>query len=875
MGRVNQSLMTRAISVLLVLTVSAGLFIIGPQKPAQAATNYAEVVDMFGRTINDYGIELVDWQGYLANPYLKLTVKPPTNASFPVTINLKAEGSSRLMMDLPSTVSATGAAKTLTFANASEHKDFKLEIHPDRIGGNGEIENYALTMQVVHNNGTMTTQTVPIRVLDQDDNLQTTFPLLFDYRYDNITNYFSDPALKAASEQAIKDWFYFFDMAPFDTVPIGAETNHVPNDYFNGNTTITNNAAYNGEWVILRGLNDPHSTGWASANGQYHKRNGVQVAGPIHRSIGTVLDFFPNFTAQTSMNDDEWYLTQNDPSTCTANCATDVYSVIMHEFGHGLVFTGEWSGVAAYKASGGNAPDVVAYQGHPVPIDDGYHIPGEEPYWDRISGQNGGRTHYFPSKRWMLTKLTLLVAEKAGWKLNKNLTPFLAPSIVTASLPNGTKGSAYAQTLTAKGGVPFYDWNVTSGSLPPGLTLNRFTGAITGTISSSAPQNSYTFTVQLRDYDALSAPVTKSFSINLGGGQTGGDLIASYAFDETSGTTAADASGNGRNATVSGGTWAAGKTGNAVGLGGSNAYVSMPSGIVNGATSMTIAAWVKASNLSNWTRIFDIGTGTSNYMFLSPQPGASGLRFAITTGGSGAEQRISSTTAFPTGVWKHVAVTISGSTGTLYVDGVPVATNTGMTLNPSSLGNTTQNWIGRSEYSGDPYFNGQIDDFRIYNRALSASEIGVLVGTPAVSDIAPQATATTSFVSSWESLTGLNDGYAPTSSNDRGHPVYGNWDNPNSTQWVQYTWNSARTISSTSVYWFDDDQGIDLPASYTIQYWNGSSWTNVSSPSGLGVLANQYNTTTFAPVTTTQIRLNVTAKATTSTGIESWKVFGN
>ncbi|WP_135557748.1 hypothetical protein [Paenibacillus cymbidii] len=50
------------------------------------------------------------------------------------------------------------------------------------------------------------------------------------------------------------------------------------------------------------------------------------------------------------------------------------------------------------------------------------------------------------------------------------------------------------------------------------------------------------------------------------------------------------------------------------------------------------------------------------------------------------------------------------------------------------------------------------------------------------------------------------------------------------------------------VYWFDDNGGIDLPASYTIQYWNGSAWTNVATPLGLGLLANQYNATTFTPV---------------------------
>ncbi|MBN1312750.1 MAG: carbohydrate-binding protein, partial [Anaerolineae bacterium] len=49
-----------------------------------------------------------------------------------------------------------------------------------------------------------------------------------------------------------------------------------------------------------------------------------------------------------------------------------------------------------------------------------------------------------------------------------------------------------------------------------------------------------------------------------------------------------------------------------------------------------------------------------------------------------------------------------------------------MSLSPSSLGSTNQNWIGRSQYAADPYLDGQVDDFRIYNRALSASEVGSL-----------------------------------------------------------------------------------------------------------------------------------------------------
>ena len=70
-----------------------------------------------------------------------------------------------------------------------------------------------------------------------------------------------------------------------------------------------------------------------------------------------------------------------------------------------------------------------------------------------------------------------------------------------------------------------------------------------------------------------------------------------------------------------------------------------------------------------------------------------------------------------------MAVTLSGNTGTLYVNGVVVGTNSNMTLRPSSLGSTTQNYLGDSQYTADPALLGSIDDFRIIGRALSAAEI--------------------------------------------------------------------------------------------------------------------------------------------------------
>jgi hypothetical protein len=169
-----------------------------------------------------------------------------------------------------------------------------------------------------------------------------------------------------------------------------------------------------------------------------------------------------------------------------------------------------------------------------------------------------------------------------------------------------------------------------------------------------------------------------------------------------------------------------GEIGNAVPLDGAGDYVNLPAGIASSLSDFTVSAWVKPTADTQWSRVFDVGTGTGTYMFLTVNAG-SGPRFAITTTGSGGEQQISSSTQLPLNTWSHLAVTLSGATGTLYVNGTAVATNSNMTLHPSSLGNTNQDWIGRSQF-GDPTLNGAVDDFAIYSRALSASEVGALAG---------------------------------------------------------------------------------------------------------------------------------------------------
>jgi hypothetical protein len=89
---------------------------------------------------------------------------------------------------------------------------------------------------------------------------------------------------------------------------------------------------------------------------------------------------------------------------------------------------------------------------------------------------------------------------------------------------------------------------------------------------------------------------------------------------------------------------------------------------------------------------------------------------------NGAEEIVDGT-ALPVGSWQHVAVARSGNTVTIYLNGASV----GSGPVTATLPNTANNFIGRSQYN-DPLFAGSLDDFRVYTRALSASEIAALAG---------------------------------------------------------------------------------------------------------------------------------------------------
>lgn len=173
--------------------------------------------------------------------------------------------------------------------------------------------------------------------------------------------------------------------------------------------------------------------------------------------------------------------------------------------------------------------------------------------------------------------------------------------------------------------------------------------------------------------------------------------------------------------------YGAGRNGRGVVLSGSAATADhvLLSPRLGDSTDFTFAAWVHWNGGGNWQRIFDLGTGTSSYLYLTPRSGSGQLQFAITTPTFSGEQRLTAA-ALPVNVWTHVAVTISGNTGKLFVNGALVATNTGLTLNPVEVG-TSVGYLGRSQFSADPYFSGMLDEVVFLPSALPDARIGALM----------------------------------------------------------------------------------------------------------------------------------------------------
>lgn len=193
----------------------------------------------------------------------------------------------------------------------------------------------------------------------------------------------------------------------------------------------------------------------------------------------------------------------------------------------------------------------------------------------------------------------------------------------------------------------------------------------------------------------------------------GTNLLARWKFDAGSGTTAVDSAGGNTGTLVNGPTWTTGYSGTAVSFDGVNDVVTTTASLLNNRSAFTVAGWYKSSYTTGTVSLF----GQNDVVEL----GLSGGKVSVWTAGGGSA---SSSTLPTANQWHHVTCVGDGNGVRLYVDGV-LAGSGGPAANYGSSADPVRIGAGVWSSSGNP-FTGQIDDVRIYSRALSAAEAAAL-----------------------------------------------------------------------------------------------------------------------------------------------------
>jgi Concanavalin A-like lectin/glucanases superfamily len=166
-------------------------------------------------------------------------------------------------------------------------------------------------------------------------------------------------------------------------------------------------------------------------------------------------------------------------------------------------------------------------------------------------------------------------------------------------------------------------------------------------------------------------------------------------------------------------------------------FVDLPNAMFTNFNSISIEAWVTDNGIGSWARIYDFGNsingedqqgGSTTGMFLSLPSGFGNLRGSYTvTGGGSGEQVLEWPNGGrpPVGQKTHIVWATDGGAqaGWLYVNGNLVGQNGSMTLTPAAFWPTLNNWLGKSQFTADAYFKGAIDEFRIYEGALSSQQV--------------------------------------------------------------------------------------------------------------------------------------------------------
>ena len=299
-----------------------------------------------------------------------------------------------------------------------------------------------------------------------------------------------------------------------------------------------------------------------------------------------------------------------------------------------------------------------------------------------------------------------------------------APAVsITNPAPNATVSMTVTVTASASDdvGVAGVQFRVDGAAMGSEDTSPPFSAAW---VTTSTANGDHLVTALARD---AAGNATESLPVNVTVSNTAvpAGLLAAYGFDEGSGISTADQSGNGNDGQAAGATWMpTGRFGAALLFNGTSSLVSVSDSATLDLTNrLTLEAWVQPTAGGNWRTAL-----------LKERP--SGLSYALyshdaTTGPAGyptisGDRAVQGGGALPLNTWSHIAMTYDGANMRFYVNGVQVSVRAQTGSTAISAGMLR---IGGNTVWGE-YFAGLIDEVRIYNRALTAAEIQADMVTP-------------------------------------------------------------------------------------------------------------------------------------------------
>jgi hypothetical protein len=211
--------------------------------------------------------------------------------------------------------------------------------------------------------------------------------------------------------------------------------------------------------------------------------------------------------------------------------------------------------------------------------------------------------------------------------------------------------------------------------------------------------------------------------------------VAAFGFEEASGTTAINSANAAFNGTIRQALHVPGKFGSALSFDGINDWVSVTDTTASPldlTTGMTIEAWVNSAGAGGWQTVVlkERGAVALSYALYAndgaPEIGGFGAPAGYVRTAT-ADDGVRPTVALTPGVWTHVATTYDRTSQKFYINGVLVATRaqTGNIV----VGNGALRIGGNTAFNNE-FYTGLIDEVRIYNRALTAAEIGSDMVTP-------------------------------------------------------------------------------------------------------------------------------------------------